>query len=486
MKRRPTQEQQNCVDLALNGGSLKIEALSGTGKTTVLEEISRSIDGHGLFLSHGKKIADEASKRFGSDSKCQCATFNSLAFTMMGGAYSGKLGGRISGAVIAQAGQLKGFKVRNNLLLPPSLLGYEVLKGVENFCQSSSREFSKEHFESIGLKGLSLEESEDIKSVLLDSARRVYEQMADVLNPLPCLHGVYVKEFVLKERDLGFDYFLIDEAQDSDPLMIDFLKSQRGTQMIFAGDRNQSINEWRGAKNVMKRLKTENTAFLTQSFRFGEKIAARANIILERLGSEVLLKGNPQIKSWIGEVEKPDAILCRTNSECTSAYFSLSEEASKTATASGLVQANSFISNMNSLTKGGQSFGEYSLFKTKNELRNYAYSEQGRDLYLYMDLIEKHGCDYLLRKIEQSKVNDGNEKCGLKITTAHRAKGLEFDHVSVRGSFVDSSDTDVQDFEQEANLHYVALTRAKIGLEERISTNDRRLKHDESNISLNG
>lgn len=463
---KPTEEQALAVDMAVSGGSLKIEAKAGTGKTKVLRDISEALPGQGLFLSHGKKVAEEGKAKLSA--KTECSTFNSLAFRMMGSDYHGKIGGRLTGAVVAQAGCIPSLKIRDNLMLPPSALGYEVLKGIQRFCETVDTEFSAAHFPDISLKGLSEDETNLMTDMLCKASARVYSKMADPTSTLPCLHGVYVKEFVVKEVDLGKDYLLVDEFQDSDPLMMHFLRAQKSTQMIFAGDRHQSINEWRGAKNIMKRAQTQNTAYLTQSFRFGQRIADRANEVLTRLGSEKLLVGNPKITSWIGHVDSPDAILCRTNAECAISYFNLSEAACKGVVASGLSDAEAFIMNMLNLSKGGKGTGEYALFKSDDELRNYVYSDQGRDLYLYLDLIDKHGFDFLVKKIEQSKRSEQQLGVRMTITTGHRAKGLEFDHVRVVGNFMDEENKGQEDYEQESNLTYVVLTRAKIAMEENI------------------
>jgi len=58
---------------------LKISARSGTGKTTMLTEITKAIEPkNGLYLAYNKAIADEAKEKFGSN--ISCSTTHSLAY----------------------------------------------------------------------------------------------------------------------------------------------------------------------------------------------------------------------------------------------------------------------------------------------------------------------------------------------------------------------------------------------------------------------
>lgn len=79
------------------------------------------------------------------------------------------------------------------------------------------------------------------------------------------------------------------------------------------------------------------------------------------------------------------------------------------------------------------------------------------------------------QEIEISKIQNlaeelyANRKAKNTITNAHQSKGLEFDEVVLGGDFFDlyekqlrvESKKEWEEFQQELNLFYVAITRAK-------------------------
>jgi superfamily I DNA/RNA helicase len=60
----PTAEQVRALELFLSGGSLKINAFAGTGKTTTLEYLAAHSRAQGIYLAFNKSIADNAAGRF--------------------------------------------------------------------------------------------------------------------------------------------------------------------------------------------------------------------------------------------------------------------------------------------------------------------------------------------------------------------------------------------------------------------------------------
>ena len=78
-----------------------------------------------------------------------------------------------------------------------------------------------------------------------------------------------------------------------------------------------------------------------------------------------------------------------------------------------------------------------------------------------MKLIDDHGPD-LLEEMVRASVPDRH--ADITISTAHKAKGLEFDSVRVEGDFkfyVDKETNRIELTEEETRLLYVAMTRAR-------------------------
>lgn len=74
---------------------------------------------------------------------------------------------------------------------------------------------------------------------------------------------------------LPADFVLLDEAQDTNPVLEEIFLNQPA-QRICVGDPAQQIYGWRNARDVMTGLPAQ-TLPLTHSFRFGQPIADVAN-----------------------------------------------------------------------------------------------------------------------------------------------------------------------------------------------------------------
>ncbi|MFM7141987.1 MAG: hypothetical protein ACKO2K_08755, partial [Alphaproteobacteria bacterium] len=85
----PTEEQEDVVRAARGVRTLAVEALAGTGKTTTLTMLARSLRGRGLYLSFNKAIVDDARPRF--PKHVDCRTAHSLAFRAVASDYQARL-----------------------------------------------------------------------------------------------------------------------------------------------------------------------------------------------------------------------------------------------------------------------------------------------------------------------------------------------------------------------------------------------------------
>jgi superfamily I DNA/RNA helicase len=103
------------------------------------------------------------------------------------------------------------------------------------------------------------------------------------------------------------------------------------------------------------------------------------------------------------------------------------------------------------------------------------YVEQERDegLRLLVNLVKKYGEDRLLFALRNCVKNE--EEAQIIVSTAHKAKGREWDVIQVDTDF-DAAYTQPEkpdnpdrprkwDLQEEGRLFYVALTRAKSGVE---------------------
>jgi superfamily I DNA/RNA helicase len=134
----------------------------------------------------------------------------------------------------------------------------------------------------------------EVAQVALKGTAHVWARMLATDDPIPLGHDGYLKVWALSEPHLPVDYILLDEAQDTNPVVLGVLTKQQA-QNIYVGDKYQQIYEWRGAINAMEEAPAVHTTDLTTSFRFGGDIAQAANRVLDMLGEEKRLS-NPAAK----------------------------------------------------------------------------------------------------------------------------------------------------------------------------------------------
>eukprot|EP00467_Chlorarachnion_reptans_P025472 CAMPEP_0114513994 /NCGR_PEP_ID=MMETSP0109-20121206/15902_1 /TAXON_ID=29199 /ORGANISM="Chlorarachnion reptans, Strain CCCM449" /LENGTH=578 /DNA_ID=CAMNT_0001693975 /DNA_START=192 /DNA_END=1928 /DNA_ORIENTATION=- len=105
------------------------------------------------------------------------------------------------------------------------------------------------------------------------------------------------------------------------------------------------------------------------------------------------------------------------------------------------------------------------------KLMEHARATEDADLLVACAVARRYGDDVplIIRRIHSSYLKD-ERSAQLVLTTAHKAKGLEWDNVRLSDDFTDPLDEVVQDrlpvdeFGEEVNIIYVAMTRAKKNL----------------------
>jgi len=90
-------------------------------------------------------------------------------------------------------------------------------------------------------------------------------------------HDHYLKMWALRDPVIAADFLLLDEAQDTNPVVEQVFTAQRDhAQLVLVGDSAQAIYGWRGARDVMTGFDGRRLS-LSRSFRFGPPLAAEAN-----------------------------------------------------------------------------------------------------------------------------------------------------------------------------------------------------------------
>jgi len=430
-----TDEQKAALDAAGSGDDVKIVAYAGSGKTTTLRLCAQGMPARkGLYLAFNKAIVADVQAKF--PASVEAKTFHSLAYRHFGRDLAHKLSKRLTGRYVAEALRIDDQFVEGSNGEPKrvaaSSLGYYLMQVVSAHCRSAAVEMHIQDAPLPDWRGVDEAMLKVVRQQTFSLAGRLWAMMRDPKHDCPATHDVYAKLWVDSDPKIsGYDYILFDEAQDADPLMLKVVLSQ-SQQKIWVGDPWQQIYGWRGAINAMASIDAKEV-FLTQSFRFGEAVAERANVLLTFLGATRPLRGNPARDSKRGPIDNPTAILHRTNASTIEALLAvLDEQPDISVSATGTGPALAKIQAIAALRAGHRASGEFSLFKDYSELREYAESESGGDLRPFIE-IER---DYGAREVEQALRRAASQKnAALTLSVAHQAKGLEWSAVQLGDDF---------------------------------------------------
>lgn len=468
--RNPTAEQEVAVAVFRSGKHLALQAGAGTGKTTTLAMLARADRRQGRYIAFNKSIAADAAAKFPPNVACR--TGHSLAYAEVGRRFESRL--RSPRKPAWQSAAELGISPRTELRIGDRMvtnkgLAYAMVRTVRRFCFSADTTFRLNHVPR--LRGLQEEDlHHQLAQFVLPYARRAWE---DLQNPaggaMRFEHDHYLKMWALTKPTIHGDYLLLDEAQDTNPVLEEIFNNQRAhAQLVMVGDSAQAIYSWRGARDVMTDFDGEQLA-LSQSFRFGPALAREANRWLTLVESPIRLSGTPAITTTIGPAASPDAILCRTNVGAMVAVMELLADNRRVALVGGGAALEELAIAAGQLKAGRRaSHPELVLFSTWGELQEYAeFDPSGQDLMPLIDIVDEHGVEVILTAVRKlSEEHDAQ----IVVSTAHKAKGREWPCVQIAPDFepAPSEETDAHGqpvpmpiLPEEARLAYVAVTRAR-------------------------
>jgi hypothetical protein len=467
----PTDEQLAIIDAYRTGDNLVIEAGAGTGKTSTLKMLGADKPGRkGIYVAYNKAIAQDAKRSFPSD--VECATAHSFAYGAIGRMFRHRLNGpRIPAMQTAKIlGITRPLITGEGVILAPQQVARLVMEAVSSFCRSADPAPSSFHVPR--KPGLDSPECMAVlRQELPPLAVKAWNDLTSTDGQLRFDHDVYLKLWQLSGPRLRADYVLLDEAQDANPVIAAIVENQSHAQLIAVGDRCQAIYGWRGAIDAMARFPADRRLPLAQSFRFGPAVAAEANKWLGILGSVLRLRGYDRINSAVQPLTAPGTVLCRTNARTMSeAMNAMAAGSRKVAITGGGREILALAEAAITLKAGaGCSHPELFAFRTWGEVQDYAENDPGgSDLQVFVKLIDDHGPETIIDAVR--RLSDERD-ASLIVSTAHKAKGREWDTVQIAADFrepkkdPDKPDQQPQISPSEAMLAYVAVTRAKLTLD---------------------
>ena len=466
-----TDEQVVAVDAFRGGHSIAIQAGAGTGKTSTLIAIGKSTTLNGTLIAFNRAIVADVKGRLPRNITAR--TGHSVAYQQVGKHYRHRLDSpRPSSSVLARFLGIDPCVVtigdQTKVLQPSTLAGY-VVRAIDVFCRTADKAPGTRHVPYID--GIDVPDADGRRTY--DNNDAVAAHLADAIDrawaDIQSTEGTLRMnpDHFLKLWELGDlygppvipgDFLMVDEAQDTNPVMLSAIEKQT-KQVVFVGDAQQAIYEWRGAIDAMATVPADATTYLTHSFRFGPEIAEVANLILGRIeGATLRLVG----RGKAGKVEStdtPDAILTRTNAAAIGVVLGEIALGRRPYLVGGGGEVERFAKAARDLMAGRPTdHPELSIFETWAEVQAYAADDiLGDELAPMVKLIDDHGVETVLSAVS-NQVDEAD--ADVVVSTAHKSKGREWDSVRLHGDFpVDRMDA------SEYRLLYVAVTRAKVTLD---------------------
>lgn len=460
----PTDEQWAAARLFASGESMVLDALAGTGKTSSLRLLAWSTRRRGRYIAYNKAIVTDVQGAL--PERCPASTAHSLAFRAVGTRYSHRLRQpRIKSWEVAHRLDILPIYVSAGLpkekRLSPGWLAGHVMRAIANFTNSQDETPGMHHFPYAD--GIDLPDEHGhrrftnnrlVAAELEGALRKAWQDLSNPDGALRFRHDDYLKIWALGDPHIEADYILLDEAQDTNPVLAGVIERQEHAQRVLVGDENQQLYEWRGAVDAMAGFAAENRRSLTQTFRFGSAIAWEANSLLEELEAPLRIVPNANVDSYVGPYAGPvDAVLCRTNARALQTVIDAQMRRQPVHLVGGGNEVAAFARAVRELrSEGRTSHHDLACFESWQEVLDYVREERDGEMGLLVRLIEEFGVEAILRAV------DGTTPEGpgvLTVSTGHRAKGRQWDRVRIAEDFVDRDPTVA-----ELRLRYVAFTRA--------------------------
>lgn len=476
-----TEEQLAIYDwVRYDDGNLVIRARAGSGKTTTLVKLANLIPESKsvtfiAFNNHIQKELKEKQKQGLISSKTFIYTSHGLGYSGIIRKYKDvEVDEQKSDKVIGRQMKKWDLSQVNN-----------VIEYVSNMRQMVDLIRLTLTFDK--MKVLDLADRYDIKFDLEDTDRAfmVLEEMLNDKKTIDFTDMVYLPVVDKKIWLFPQDYVLIDEAQDLSKAHHELIKklvkwdkntNKPITRLIFCGDDLQSIYGFTGADtnsfDNLTRLPNTKVMPLTISFRCGKNIIKEANkIVTDIRPTDWAIDGIVRVGCAIEEATDGDFILARKTLPLIRLFFNFLLLKKKAT-----IKGSDFGVNLIHMTDGANSLGQLgaqlsnNLTHLREKLSNAGVlnveehsgyimlSDKTEVLRFLMKMV--NSVDELKRMI--NGIFKDNIMEGITLSTVHKAKGLETDRVFiVRPDEMPLGVSKGWMYQQEMNLKYIAITRAK-------------------------
>lgn len=484
--------QQNYFDWIVNdSGNAVIEAVAGAGKTTTIVKGLQFMGGKVFVGAYNSKMGAELKSRTADFPNVFASTFHGAGNKALRYAYNGKFALHTDGKKVANI--VEHFCLQRNDLITiagavPGIVSMAKQRGIGALVAAGDANDNAVWQTMIDHFGLddNLPDNARMDQVIAFS-RAVLKSSNAKLDVIDFDDMIYLP-LLNRLRLFKHEFVLIDEAQDTNPTRRALAASMLAPdgRLVAVGDPHQAIFGFTGADNdSLELIATQFAAKrlpLTVSYRCPKAVVAHARQWVSHIEAhESAPEGSVEQLSYkdLAKVVQPgEAILCRFNKYLVSTCFMLIREG-----IAAKIEGRQIGAGLMALAERWKSVK--TLTTLEDRLEDYRFKEVAKAVAKKQDTRIDTVNDQVdtlkvligrARDLGGSTVNDlkgvidsifGDNVTGDDIVTlcsAHRSKGLEWDTVYIldRAALMPSRNV-TQDWarEQEINLIYVAVTRAK-------------------------
>lgn len=484
----PSEYQKKIFDFVLHGtGNAVIKARAGSGKTATLITSMRLVPDKKrcLFLAFNRSVRDEITEKLAGQDNCSVMTVHSLGYRMIMSNYQAKPA-------------INDFKYSQFLKTNIRELSSQAPEDKAELAEYIERTLLLINFGRLALcqtrnelLRVAVKHDIDFKFDEIDVALAVMEWGKGCVVELDYTDMVWLpNELDLNPKQFKFDWIFNDEAQDySEAYVKLFMRCfKRGTRFVSTGDDYQSINMFAGASTTAfeEMVNYKNTTLFTLpiSYRCDRAIIDEARILVEDI--EPRPTAGPGIvvqDSHIRDINGDDMVLCRTNAPLVKMFTMLIDRNKPCYIKGKDDDKKRFIETVERFAVGeelGKDLNRDGLFP---RLYDNMLEERNKRMLHGLDAMDAISSPSVQSKYDTitalliiakncrtktelvNRINRifSGSNTGICLSTIHKAKGLESNnvHILCRSLMPSKSAKTKDEIQQENNLIYVAVTRAR-------------------------
>lgn len=490
----PSAEQSKFLDWVANGtGSAVLEAVAGAGKTTTLVEAVKLMKGSVFLGAYNKKIADELKERLSGMVGKKAGTFHSAGYSALWRSNNDiKIEEHKVDDIVRPMVENTEYEISEFITAVKKLVSLAKQTGfyVNSIIPNVQRRFYVELINRYDIAD-SLPEGDFYENALPEYADRVLRESNARRDIIDFDDMVYLP-LLWNLRLFKNDWVLIDEAQDTNAVRRELASRmlRHGGRLVAVGDPHQAIYGFTGADNesleLIKRKFNAITLKLSVSWRCPRSVVAAAQEYVDHIhAADTAPEGvvsSVTYKAMLKTVKPGDAVICRFNAPLIELCFKLIREG-KPAKIEGRAIGEGLaalagrwkLKTVNQLEARLKLWHEKEIAKLEaSKNRDEGKIQRQEDKFFTMTILIDRARENSITELETFKAmildmfaDVGASKGLIVLSSVHRSKGLEWENVHILGRRELMPSTRVSQewqMQQEINLCYVAVTRAKVAL----------------------